>query len=298
MAANADSTDSMVTELATVGHITRHEVIAQVLKEAQPYIEALRGQTLVVKLGGAALTHQRDALEDIAWLSSLGARPVLVHGGGPEIDAWLARLNLPRRFERGLRVTDEATLEVVRMVLIGRVNGDLVRFISGHGGRAVGLSGIDGPLLRARQIAPELGFVGAVTDVDPGPLRALTAAGYIPVIAPLALSADGDVLNINADDAAADLAVGLGAAKLLYLTDVPGILDTHGQLLSTLTDEQVRTYIADGTIRGGMIPKTEAALRALAGIDRVHIVDGRQPHVLVRELFTDAGAGTMIERAG
>jgi acetylglutamate kinase len=298
MAANTDSADSMVTELAAVGHVTRHEVIAQVLKEAQPYIEALRGQTLVVKLGGAALIHQRDALEDIVWLSTLGARPVLVHGGGPEIDAWLARLNLPRRFVRGLRVTDEATLEVVRMVLIGRVNGDLVRFIGGHGGRAVGLSGIDGPLLRAQQIAPELGYVGAVTEVDPGPIHALTAAGYIPVIAPLGLSSEGDVLNINADDAAADLACGLGAAKLLYLTDVPGILDARGQLLSTLTDDQVRGYIADGTIRGGMIPKAEAALRALARIDRVHIVDGRQPHVLIRELFTDAGAGTMIERAG
>jgi acetylglutamate kinase len=298
MAANADASGATVTELAAAGNATRHALIAQVLKEAQPYIEGLRGQTLVVKLGGSALTHQQDALEDIVWLSTLGARPVLVHGGGPEIDAWLARLDLPRRFERGLRVTDEATLDVVRMVLIGRLNGDLVRFIIGHGGKAVGLSGIDGPLLRAQQVAPELGFVGSVTEVNAGPITALTEAGYIPVIAPLGLSGDGEVLNINADDAAADLARGLGAAKLLYLTDVPGVLDADGQLLSALTDEQVRSRIADGTIRGGMIPKAEAALRALTGIKRVHIVDGRQSHVLIRELFTDAGAGTMIERAG
>lgn len=297
MVATSENSTITVTELAAAGRATRHELIAQVLKEAQPYIEALRGQTLVVKLGGSALTQQQDALEDIVWLASLGARPVLVHGGGPEIDAMLARLSLPPRFERGLRVTDAATLDVVRMVLIGRINGDLVRFIIGHGGRAVGLSGLDGHLLRARQLDSALGYVGAVTQVSAGPVEALTVSGYIPVIAPLGLSDDGDVLNINADDAAADLACGLGATKLLYLTDVPGILDSDGKLLTTLNDAQVRELIKDGTIHGGMIPKTEAALRALAGIDRVHIVDGHQPHVLIRELFTDAGAGTMIERA-
>lgn len=286
-----------VSELARASQVERHEVIAQVLKEAQPYIDALRDHMLVIKLGGSTLDNQRDALEDIVWLRGLGARPVLVHGGGAEINEWLGKLGIPSRFERGLRVTDAETLDVVRMVLAGKVNGELVRLIGELGGRAVGLSGVDGPLLRARQIAPELGYVGAVTSVFSGPVDALSAAGFIPVIAPLALGEDGAILNVNADDAAADLARGLGATKLLYLSDVPGILDEHGALLSTLTDGQVRELIARGTIRGGMIPKAEACLRALETTARVHIVDGREPHVLIRELFTHEGAGTMIERA-
>jgi len=293
----ADVTLGGVRALAEASQVAQHEVIAQVLKEAQPYIEALRGKTLVIKLGGSALENQRDALEDIIWLHGLGARPVLVHGGGAEINEWLERLQIPSVFVRGLRVTDAATLEVVRMTLAGKVNGELVRLIGELGGRAVGLTGVDGGLLRVRQIDPELGYVGAVESVDPGPIAALSAAGYIPVIAPLGLSADGAVLNINGDDAAADLARGLGATKLLYLSDVPGILDGGGQLLSVLTDEQTRALISDGVIRGGMIPKAEAALRALETANRVHIVNGHEPHVLIRELLTHQGAGTMIERA-
>lgn len=292
----AEGSFATVDELAAASQVERHEVIAQVLKEAQPYIEALRGQTLVIKLGGSTLENQRDALEDIVWLRGLGARPVLVHGGGAEINDWLDRLGIPRHFERGLRVTDAATLDVVRMVLVGKVNGELVRLLGQLGGHAVGLSGIDGPLLRARRLADDLGYVGAVETVEAGPLEALGAAGYIPVIAPLALDDAGGVLNINADDAAADLARGLRAAKLLYLSDVPGILDKQGALLSVLTDTQVRALISDGTVQGGMIPKAEAALRALDATGRIHIVDGREPHVLIRELFTRAGAGTMIER--
>ncbi|MBF6591680.1 MAG: acetylglutamate kinase [Ktedonobacterales bacterium] len=284
--------------MAAASQVERHEVIAQVLKEAQPYIEALRGRTLVIKLGGSTREHQRAALEDIVWLRGLGARPVLVHGGGPEINEWLERLGIPRCFERGLRVTNAETLEVVRMVLVGKVNGELVRLVNQLGGHAVGLSGVDGPLLRARPLAPDLGSVGSVIGVDPGLVEALGAAGFIPVIAPLGLGEDGAVLNINADDAAADLARGLGAAKLLYLSDVPGILNASGVLLSVLTDAQVRGLLADGTIHGGMIPKAEAALRALEATGRVHIVDGREPHVLIRELLTHEGAGTMIERAG
>ena len=286
-----------VRALAEASQVAQHEIIAQVLKEAQPYIEALRGKTLVIKLGGSALENQRDALEDIIWMHGLGARPVLVHGGGAEINEWLERLDIPSVFVRGLRVTDTATLEVVRMTLAGKVNGELVRLIGELGGRAVGLTGVDGGLLRVRQLDPELGYVGAVESVDPGPIVALSAAGFIPVIAPLGLSADGAVLNINGDDAAADLACGLGATKLLYLSDVPGILDRDGQLLSVLTDEQTRALIADGVIRGGMIPKAEAALRALETANRVHIVNGHEPHVLIRELLTHQGAGTMIERA-
>ena len=292
-----DGTTTSVDDLAAAGQMTRHEVIAQVLKEAQPYIESLRDRTLVIKLGGSTLENQRDALEDIVWLRGLGARPVLIHGGGAEINEWLARLGIPSRFERGLRVTDAQTLDVVRMVLTGKVNGELVCMLGQLGGRAVGLTGLDGALLRARVLAPSLGFVGVVTSVDPGLVDTLSAAGYIPVVAPLALGEDGAILNVNADDAAADLARGLGAAKLLYLSDVPGILDASGALLSTLTDAQVRALIADGTIYGGMIPKAEACLRALETTGRVHIMDGREPHVLIRELFTHEGAGTMIERA-
>ena len=292
-----DGTTTSVDDLAAAGQMTRHEVIAQVLKEAQPYIESLRDRTLVIKLGGSTLENQHDALEDIVWLRGLGARPVLIHGGGAEINEWLARLGIPSRFERGLRVTDAQTLDVVRMVLTGKVNGELVCMLGQLGGRAVGLTGLDGALLRARVLAPSLGFVGVVTSVDPGLVDTLSAAGYIPVVAPLALGEDGAILNVNADDAAADLARGLGAAKLLYLSDVPGILDAGGALLSTLTDAQVRALIADGTIYGGMIPKAEACLRALETTGRVHIMDGREPHVLIRELFTHEGAGTMIERA-
>jgi acetylglutamate kinase len=294
----AEGTTTTVGEVAAASQLASHEVIAQVLKEALPYIEALRGQTLVIKLGGSTLENQCDALEDVVWLRSLGAHPVLVHGGGPEINEWLGQLGIEPRFERGLRVTDAATLDVVRMVLVGKVNSDLVRLLGQLGGRAIGISGVDGELLRAERAAPELGFVGVVQTVNPGPIAALTAAGYIPVVAPVALGVDGAILNVNADDAAADLARGLAAAKLLYLSNIPGILDRQGQLLSTLTDGEVRRLIADGTITGGMIPKAEACLRALETTGRVHIVDGREPHVLIRELFTREGAGTMIEREG
>jgi len=286
-----------IGELAQLSQMAPHEVIAQALREALPYVEALRGHFIVIKLGGSTLETQRDALEDIVWLRSLGAQPVLVHGGGPEINAWLERLSIPHRFERGLRVTDAETLEVVRMALAGKVNGELVQMLARLGGRAVGLTGLDGPLLRARPVSERLGFVGEVVEVDPDPIETLSGAGYIPVVAPLALGPDGEALNVNADDAAADLARGLHATKLLYISDVPGVLDANRQLISALTDEDARRLIAEGIIKGGMIPKVEACLRALDSIERAHIVDGGEPHVLVRELFTLRGAGTMIERA-
>ena len=294
MTLTGNGTTASVYDLAAASGVARHTVIAEVLKESQPYIEKLRGKTLVVKLGGSALEHQLAALEDIVWLRGLGARPVLVHGGGPEINAWLQRLRIEPRFVDGLRVTDDETLAVVRMVLAGMVNGDLVRLVTRLGGQAVGLSGLDGQLLRARQLAPELGHVGEVTEVTPGPVEVLSAAGYIPVIAPIAYGEDGEPLNVNADDAAADLARGLRAAKLLYLSDVPGILDANSVLLSELTRQQVEALLQDGTISGGMVPKARACLRALDTTERVHIVDGREPHVLIRELLTHEGAGTMI----
>ncbi len=294
MTMTAGSLTASVEDLAAASQVARHAVIAQVLKEAQPYIERLRGKTLVIKLGGSTLDNQQDALEDIVWLRGLGARPVLVHGGGAEINGWLKRVGIEPRFEHGLRVTDEETLDVVRMVLVGKINGDLVRLVGRLGGRAVGLSGLDGQLLRARRVSPELGQVGTVTDVTAGPIEVLSAAGYIPVIAPIALGEDGEPLNVNADDAAADLARGLHAAKLLYLSDVPGILDRNGALLSELTHQEVEALLADGTTSGGMVPKARACLRALDATERVHIVDGRDSHVLIRELLTHEGAGTMI----
>ncbi len=293
---DADTPLASVSAFAAASQVARHEVIAQVLREALPYMEALHDQVIVIKLGGSALAYQRDVLEDVIWLRRLGARPVLAHGGGQEIDHWLDRLGLQRRFHNGLRVTDAETLDVVRMTLVGKVNSELIQGITLLGGRAVGLSGLDGGLLRARPLSPELGYVGMVEEVNPGAVEALVTAGYIPVIAPLALGQDGQALNVNADDAAADLARGLRANKLIYISNVPGILDLTGGLLSALTVSQTRRLIADGVIQGGMIPKAEACLRALDTIQRVHIVDGREPHALIRELFTDAGAGTMITR--
>jgi acetylglutamate kinase len=291
-----ESSTVSIGELAQLSQMAPHEVIAQALREALPYVEALRGHFIVIKLGGSTLESQRDALEDIIWLRSLGAQPVLVHGGGPEINTWLDRLSIPHRFERGLRVTDAETLEVVRMALAGKVNGELVQMLTRLGGRAIGLTGLDGGMLRAQPISDQLGYVGQVVEVDPDPIETLSGAGYIPVVAPLALGPNGEALNVNADDAAADLARGLRANKLLYLSDVPGVLDAKGRLISVLTDEEARRLIAQGAIKGGMIPKVEACLRALDAIERAHIVNGGEPHVLVGELFTDRGAGTMIER--
>ncbi len=277
--------------------VSDHHLIAQVLSEALPYIDFLKGKTLVIKLGGSTLEHQRGVLQDIIWLRSLGAQPVLVHGGGPYINEWLGRLNLPTRFENGLRVTDAATLEVVRMVLLGQVNQSLVLMASQMGGKAIGLSGTDGGMVRARIADERLGFVGEIEAVDSTPVQALIAQGYIPVVAPLGEGPNGTCLNINADLVAAHLAGALNAEKLIFLSNVVGICRSDGSLISELSEVEARKLIADGVINGGMIPKVSACLDALAAVSRVHIVDGREPHVLLRELFTDKGAGTMIVRS-
>ena len=277
--------------------VSDHHLIAQVLSEALPYIDFLKGKTLVIKLGGSTLEHQRDVLQDIIWLRSLGAYPVLVHGGGPYINEWLDKLNLPTRFENGLRVTDAATLEVVRMVLLGQVNQGLVLMASQMGGKAIGLSGTDGGMVRARLADERLGFVGEIESVDPTPVQALIAQGYIPVVAPLGEGPNGTCLNINADLVAAHLAGALNAEKLIFLSNVVGICRSDGSLISELSEVDAKQLIADGVINGGMIPKVTACLDALAAVPRVHIVDGREPHVLLRELFTDKGAGTMIVRS-
>ncbi len=276
--------------------INDHHLIAQVLREALPYIDFLKGKTLVVKLGGSTLEYQRSVLQDIIWLRALGANPVLVHGGGPYINEWLKKLNLPARFEQGLRVTDAATLDVVRMVLLGQVNQGLVLMTSSLGGHAVGLSGTDGNMIRARVADERLGFVGEVESVDPMPVQTLIDQGYIPIIAPLGQGPDDTCLNINADLVAAHLAGALNAEKLIFLSNVVGICRKDGTLISELGELEAKQLIEDGVISGGMIPKVSACLDALLAVPRVHIVDGRESHILLRELFTDKGDGTMIRR--
>jgi acetylglutamate kinase len=276
--------------------INSHHLIAEVLREALPYINHLKGKTLVIKLGGSTLEHQRGVLQDIIWLRSLGANPVLVHGGGPYINAWLEKLNVPAQFENGLRVTDARTLEVVRMVLLGQVNQGLVLMATQMGGRAIGLSGTDGNMLQARFISERLGFVGEIETVDPTLPQTLLEQGYIPVIAPLGQGPDGACLNINADLVASHMAGALNAEKLIFLSNVVGICRQDGSLISELTATEARQLIKDDVITGGMIPKVTACLDALATVSRVHIVDGGEAHVLLRELFTDQGAGTMIVR--
>lgn len=276
--------------------ISDHHLIAQVLGEALPYIDFLKGKTLVIKLGGSTLEHQRGVLQDIVWLHALGAHPVLVHGGGPYINEWLKKLNVPIRFENGLRVTDAQTLEVVRMVLLGQVNQGLVLMASQMGGKVAGLSGTDGNLVRARIADPQLGFVGEIETVDPTLIQAVINEGFIPIVAPLGEGPDGTCLNINADLVAAHIAGALNAEKLIFLSNVVGIYQTDGTLISELTEADAKRLIKEGVISGGMIPKVSACLDALAAVPRVHIVDGREEHVLLRELFTDKGAGTMIIR--
>ena len=276
--------------------ISDHHLIAQVLGEALPYIDFLKGKTLVIKLGGSTLEHQRSILQDIIWLRTLGAYPVLVHGGGPYINEWLTKLNIPTRFENGLRVTDAETLNVVRMVLLGQVNQGLVLLASQMGGKAIGLCGTDGGMVRAHVADERLGFVGEIDAVDPTPVEALLKEGYIPIIAPLGEGPEGACLNINADLVAAHLAGALNAEKLIFLSNVVGIRRSDGSLISELSEAEAKKLSEEGVISGGMIPKVTACLDALAAVPRVHVVDGRESHILLRELFTDEGAGTMIIR--
>ena len=274
-----------------------HQRIAQVLHEALPYIDFLKGKTIVIKLGGSTLEHQRVVLQDVIWLRTLGVHPVIVHGGGPSINAWLEKLHVPTRFENGLRVTDAETLEVVQMVLLGQVNANLVAMASQLGGKAVGISGTDGNMISARVASERLGFVGEIERVDPALVQTLIEQGYIPIVAPLGQGTGGTCLNINADLVAAHLAGALKAEKLIFLSNVRGICQTDGSLISELDETEAKRLVKDGVISGGMIPKVSACLDILSAVPRVHIVDGREPHVLLRELFTDQGAGTMIVRS-
>lgn len=274
----------------------------RVLSEALPYIQQFAGRTIVVKYGGAAMKDSMlkdKVVRDIVFLSCVGLRPVVVHGGGPEINSWLDKLGIEPQFNNGLRVTDAATMDVVEMVLVGRVNKEIVSLINRAGGRAVGLCGMDGNLIKAR---PEgqvgIGFVGEVTSMDVNILESLVSSGYIPVVSSVAADETGQAYNINADTVAGELAAALGAEKLILLTDTPGILKNYkdpSTLLHKLDIQEARQLIASGVVGGGMIPKVNCCVRSLAqGVRATHIIDGRIPHALLLEIFTDTGIGSMI----
>ncbi|MCS6922902.1 MAG: acetylglutamate kinase [Fimbriimonadales bacterium] len=276
---------------------------AEVLIQALPYIQKWRGAIFVIKYGGAAMSENglaAQVMQDIVLMHCVGIRPVIVHGGGPEISDLMKRLGKQPQFVNGLRVTDAETMELVEMALTGKTNPRLVALIQQQGGRAVGLSGKDGGLIRARKLESEvdLGFVGEVDTVQPEVLLSVLEAGYIPVVSPIGMGADGASYNLNADFAAGALAGALGAAKFILMTDVPGVLsdpEDPTSLISELTREQAQRMLENGRVSGGMIPKLQACLQALErGCPRAHIIDGRIPHALLIEVFTDTGIGTMI----
>jgi acetylglutamate kinase len=279
---------------------------AEILMEALPYIQEFHGKTVVIKYGGAAM-EQTDLkapfTRDVILLRCVGINPVIVHGGGPQIGAMMKRLGKEPRFVGGMRVTDEETVEIVEMVLVGRINKEIVGLINLHGGKAVGLSGKDGDLVRARRLGHRLpsgetvdiGLVGEVEAINPAPIRLLEQNGFIPVIAPVGVGAAGETYNINADLVAGHIAAALQAEKLVHLTDVGGIRDQDGTRLSTLTKKDAARLMEAGVIEGGMLPKVESSLRALeGGTAKAHIIDGRIPHAILLELFTREGIGTEI----
>jgi acetylglutamate kinase len=274
----------------------------RVLSEALPYIQKFAGRTVVVKYGGAAMKDaslKDKVMRDIVFLSCVGLRPIVVHGGGPEINSWLAKLGIEPQFKNGLRVTDAATMEVVEMVLVGRVNKEIVSLINRAGGSAVGLCGTDGNLIKARPEGAEgIGFVGEVNSIDIKLLQSLVSSGYIPVVSSVATDDSGQAYNINADTVAGELAAALGAEKLILLTDTAGILQDYkdpSTLIAKVDIAEARRLIEKGVVGGGMIPKVKCCVRSLAqGVQATHIIDGRIPHALLLEIFTDAGIGSMI----
>jgi acetylglutamate kinase len=286
---------------------------AKILSEALPYMQRYDRKTVVVKFGGHAMGDAELAANfarDIVLLKQAGVNPVVVHGGGPQIGSLLERLNIRSEFKGGLRVTDRETVDVVEMVLAGSVNKEIVTAINAQGGKAVGISGKDANLMRARKIERmwkdpdsnieeilDLGFVGEPIAVDPHIIDVIVQSDLIPVVAPIGLSPNGETLNINADTFAAALATAMKAKRLLLLTDVEGVLDKNGQLIKSLTTSEAQELIEDGTISGGMIPKIEGCLDVIAeGVEAVVIINGKVPHAVLLELFTEHGAGTLIER--
>lgn len=274
----------------------------RILSEALPYIQEFAGRTVVIKYGGAAMkdkTLKTQVIRDIVFLSCVGIRPVVVHGGGPEINSWLGKLGIEPQFKNGLRVTDADTMDVVEMVLVGRVNKELVALINQAGGSAIGICGRDGNLLAARPQGEEsLGFVGEVSYVNPQLVESLINGGYVPIISTVAADEAGQAYNINADTVAGEIAAALGAEKLILLTDTPGLLKNSSDpasLITHLNIQQARQLIEDGTVVGGMIPKVKCCIRSLAqGVRAAHIIDGRISHSLLLEIFSDEGIGSMI----
>ena len=293
--------------------LERAHNIAHVLVEALPYIQRFQGKTMVIKYGGNAMTEQalkEGFARDVVLMKLVGINPVIVHGGGPQIGDLLKRLGIASEFVQGMRVTDTETMDVVEMVLGGQVNKEIVNFINRHGGRAVGLTGKDGDLIRARKLllrrdAPELkapeiidiGHVGEVESIDVRVVDMLVKGGFIPVIAPIGVGADGRSYNINADLVAGKVAEFLRAEKLMLLTNTPGLLDSSGNLVSELDVSRLDEMVRTGVIHGGMLPKIQCAVDAVqAGVRTAHIIDGRVEHALLLDLFTDEGVGTLIRR--
>ncbi|MCE5243897.1 MAG: acetylglutamate kinase [Syntrophobacteraceae bacterium] len=286
---------------------------ASILIEALPYIRRFYHKTVVIKYGGHAMVAdelKESFAQDIVLMKYIGINPIVVHGGGPQINEMLARIGKKSDFRAGMRVTDEETMDIVEMVLAGKLNKEIVTLINRHGGQAVGLSGKDGRLLQARKLQfyhspgnnepPELidiGLVGEVDKVNVEILRIFEQSHLIPVIAPVGAGENGETYNINADLVAGEIAGAIEAAKLVLMTDVSGVLDAKGQLISSMTLDEAAEALRDGTLRGGMIPKVQCAVDAVnAGVGKVHIVDGRLPHAILLEMFTDAGIGTEIRK--
>jgi acetylglutamate kinase len=284
--------------------------VADILIEALPYIRRFRGMTVVIKYGGHAMVDEQlkeDFARDVTLLKFIGFNPVVVHGGGPQISQVLDRMGISSRFVKGMRMTDEPTMDVVEMVLGGKINKAIVAQINRQGGQAVGLSGKDGGLIQARKMTivyqeenkpPEIidpGLVGEVTRISPELITTLTAHGFIPVIAPVGVGEAGETFNINADLVAGELAVALAARRLILLTDVDGVLDASGELISSIGAERAAKMIREGQITGGMIPKIECALDAIRrGVKKVPIINGTRRHAILLELFTDRGIGTEV----
>ncbi len=278
---------------------------AEILVEALPYIRKLYGKTIVIKYGGHAMTDpviKEKVISDIILMRYIGINPVIVHGGGPDISSQLAKNGIESQFVDGLRVTDKATMDVAQMVLVGKINQELVGLIEKLGGKAVGYSGVDGQMIKAKKLYRQkdgvnidLGYVGEVEEVKTELIAQTVALGYIPVIAPIGCDDEGEVYNINADYAAGSIAAGIGADKLFMLTDIDGVLDKEKKRISHLTLAEIKERIDDGTIQGGMIPKVECCKSAIEkGVRRVHIVNGTTEHSILLELFTDKGIGTMV----
>lgn len=278
-----------------------YDIRANALVEALPYLQEYNDKVVVVKYGGNAMTNEtlkQAVMQDIVLLSLVGIKVVLVHGGGPEINDMLKKINKQSEFVNGLRYTDEETIDIVQMVLAGKVNKDLVQLLQRAGGKAMGLCGLDGDLIKAKQLNPDLGFVGDITEIDPDPINTALNNGYIPVVSTVASGKNGEVFNINADTAAARIAAEMGAANLILLTDIKGLLedkDDDSTLIRVVGVSEVPYLKNQGIISGGMIPKIDCCVEAVRrGVKKTNIIDGRIPHSILIELLTDIGAGTMI----